>query len=102
MSIRLQRLATDWKTYVAVLAGLGSLLEAITGVFTKLTQLSEGAIHAPVEARWVAVALLAIVATLALFSVLSRRSILLRPERFLVSSDDSRLLVGRDEELNAL
>jgi hypothetical protein len=102
MSIRLQRLATDWKTYLAVLAGLGSLLEAITGVFTKLTQLSEGATHAPVETRWVAVALLAIVATLALFSVLSRRSILLRPERFLVSADDSRLLVGRDEELNAL
>lgn len=102
MSNRSQRLATDWKTYVALLAALASLLEAITGLFTKVAQLSEGAAHLPIETRWIAVALLAVVAVIALLSALSRRSILLRPERFVVSADDPRFLVGRDDDLNAL
>ena len=39
---------------------------------------------------------------LALVAVLGRRSILLRPERFVISADDPEHLVGRDEEVKAL
>jgi energy-coupling factor transporter ATP-binding protein EcfA2 len=102
VSNRIQRLATDWKAYVAVVAGVASLLGAVTDLFTRLSQLSEGARQLPVETRWIAVALLAVVALIALLSALSRQSVLLRPERFGISADDPRFLVGRDDDLNGL
>jgi len=103
MSPRLQRLATDWKT---ALAGLGIAvsagLAAATELVNKLALAIAGVKDLPSEAKWLAAALLAALAVLALVSALGRRSTLLRPERFVISADDPEHLVGRDDEVKAL
>jgi hypothetical protein len=38
VSTPVQRLATDWKTYIALPAGAGMLDEAFTGLFTKFSR----------------------------------------------------------------
>jgi len=102
MIVRLQQLATDWKTYLALIAGLGAIIEALTGVFTKLPALQKAIQDLSSEVRWVTVAVLALVTVMFLYAALSRRSALRKPERFLVSPDDPRYLVGREEHIHAL
>ncbi len=54
------------------------------------------------EARWVVVAVLAVGAAILLYAALSRHSVLRKPERFLVSADNPKYLVGREEHILAL
>ena len=54
------------------------------------------------EARWVVVAVLAVGAAILLYATLSRHSVLRKPERFLVSADNPKYLVGREEHILAL
>jgi hypothetical protein len=102
MSPRIQRLATDWKTYLALLAAVGSGLAALPEFFNKVKDAVRIFRDLPPETRWVAVALLGLLGLVALLAALSRRSVLLRPDRFLISSDDPRHLVGRDQEVKEL
>jgi hypothetical protein len=82
MNPRLQQLATSWNTYLALLAGLGALLGAVTDIFNKVTVLLRD-LGLPLEGRWVVVAALAVSAAILLYAALSRHSVLRKPERFL-------------------
>src|SRR5437016_1181334 len=61
MSARIQRLATDWKLYVALLFGTASAaLSAIPDFFNKVKD-AVAAFHGlPEDARWIAVGLLGV------------------------------------------
>jgi conflict system STAND superfamily ATPase len=102
MSPRLQRLTTDWKTYTGVIAGAVAGLSVATELLDKLAKAVAGVANLPPEMKWLATGLLAALSVLALVAVLGRRSILLRPERLVISADDPKHLVGRDEEVKAL
>jgi hypothetical protein len=102
MNPRLQQLATSWNTYLGLLAGLGALLGAFTDIFNRLTPLHTAFDSLPLEASWVIVAALAVGAAILLYAALSRHSVLRKPERFLVSADNPRYLVGREEHIHAL
>jgi hypothetical protein len=102
MSPRIQRLATDWKTYLALLLGASSGLTAVSELFDKVKGAVKGFVDLPPETRWVAAALLGLLGLVALVAALSRRSVLLRPDRFLISADDPRHLVGREKEVKEL
>src|SRR5438477_5639307 len=102
MSPRLQRLASDWKTYLALVALIGSALTAFSGVFDNLKNAFKAWVALPSEAKWVAVGLLVVVALIAAIGAWSRRSILLRPERFIVRADDPEQLIGRTDEADEL
>ena len=95
MSPRIQRLATDWKTYFALVSAGGSAITAYSGLFDKVKGAIEKWLALPPEAKWVAVALLGLLALFAAIAAWSRRSILLRPDRFIVSADDPEQLIGR-------
>lgn len=102
MSPRLQRLATDWKTYASLITGAGAGLAAATELVNKLALAIAGVKNLPPEAKWLAAGLLATLSVLALWASRSRRSRLLRPDRFVISADDPEHLVGRDEEVKEL
>jgi hypothetical protein len=102
MSPRLQRLATDWNTYAGLIAGAGAGLAAATDVIKAVASAVTEADKLPPEAKWLAAGLLTVLSALFLIAALGRRSILLRPERFVISADEPQHLVGRDEEVKAL
>ena len=100
---RLRPLATDWTTYLVLLSFLGTLLEVITGIFNELATLLTAFHGSPRVARYVTVTSLAIVTMTLLFDALfTRRSILRMPDRFLVSIDDPRYLVEREDYIKVL
>ena len=102
MNPRLKRLAIDWKTYAAVVTGFASVLNASPKFFQQLTDNITALKDLPPQTRWIAVGLLAVLALIWFFAAWSRKSILLRPERFVLSADEERHLVGREEEVRAL
>ena len=53
----------------------------------------------PPEARWFVAAVFLVLTVVLLLATLSRRSVLLKKERFLLSSEDPEHLVGREEEV---
>src|SRR5262245_61018677 len=102
MTPRLQRIAADWKTYVTLLAGVGATLTAFEETFNRFKHTFTWFRDLPAEVRWVAVAVLGFVASTALIAVLKKRSILLRPDRFILSADDPRCLTGREQDTKDL
>ena len=102
MSPRLQRLATDWKTYAGLITAAGAGVAAATDLVNAVASAVGEAVQLPPEAKWLAAGLLAVLSVLALVSALSRRSTLLRPERFVISADDQQHRVGRDDEIERL
>lgn len=102
MNKRLSRFARDWKSYVGMVAGLSSGLTAFTDALDKARGAFAGLRGLPPETRWLAALVLGGLALLALATALSRRSLLLRPERFVVSADEPDHLVGREQEIKAL
>jgi hypothetical protein len=102
MSPRLQRLATDWKTHAGLITGVGAGLAGATGLVEAVAKAVNIADKLPPEAKWLAAGLLAALSVLALISALSRRSTLLRPERFVISAYEPQHLVGRDQEVKEL
>ncbi len=102
MSPRIQRLATDWKTYLALISAGRSAITAYSGLFDKEKGAIEKWLALPPEAKWVAVAFLGLIALFAAIAAWSRRSILLQRDRFIVSADDPEQLVGRTTEVEEL
>ncbi|HBL29915.1 MAG TPA: hypothetical protein DD490_24010 [Acidobacteria bacterium] len=98
MSPRLQKLALDWKAYVTLLGAAATA----TSAFIDLVKALAGSVSAlkdlPPETRWLVTAVLLALTVVSLLATLSRRSVLLKKERFLLSSDDPAHLVGREEE----
>jgi hypothetical protein len=80
MSPRLQRLATDWKTYAGLIAGAIAGLAAATDLVKAVANAITEADKLPPETKWVAAGLLAALSVLALVAGVGRRSILLRPD----------------------
>ncbi|MEI7937662.1 MAG: hypothetical protein WCK27_13315, partial [Verrucomicrobiota bacterium] len=109
MNPRIKRLATDWKTYTGIIAAVVTVMAAAPGFFENLTKGIE-ALHKTFtelhklspDTRWIAVALFVLLTVIALAAAWSRKSVLLRPERFILSADDPRHLVGRDQKVKAL
>lgn len=101
MSPRLKLVLADWKTWAGVAGVLVTLAAAFTEGLDQLAKLLRvEALPEPV--RWVAVGVLALIALSSLISAWSRKSILLRPERFILSPDDPKHLVGREVEIQDL
>jgi hypothetical protein len=101
MPLRWQQFASSWQTYSAILAGSASFIELLTGIITKTLALITAFHGLPSEVRLVVVAVLAIVTVILFRAALSRRSVLRKPERFIVSADDPRYLAGREEHIQA-
>src|SRR5437764_9380813 len=99
MPPRLRHLATDWKTYLGLLAGGSALLVALTNFIDKLKDILKVLGILAWAAEWAIVGSLSFLALLALWAALTRRSILLRPERFLISAADPCHLVRREERV---
>jgi Novel STAND NTPase 1 len=109
MNPRVKRLATDWKTYTGIMTALVSALSAAPEFFEKLTKgtraagsIVTGIKNLPTEGRWIAAGILAVAAVATLLAAWSRKSILLRPERFVLSADEPQHLVGREGEIRDL
>lgn len=99
----MQRLATVWKEIAGgLVTGIGSYLTATSELLDKLTKLLPGFENLLLAAKWLVVGFLAVLTVLCLWSALSRRSTLLRRERFIISADDPQHLVGRDKEVKEL
>lgn len=76
MSPRLQRLATDWKTYACLIAGAIAGLAAATDLVKAVANAITEADKLPPEAKWLAAGLMAALSLLALVSALGHRSTL--------------------------
>jgi membrane protein implicated in regulation of membrane protease activity len=85
-----------------LITGAGAGFAAATELVNKLALAIAGVKNLPPEAKWLAAGLLATLPVLALWASRSRRSRLLRPDRFVISADDPEHLVGRDEEVKEL
>ena len=94
MNPRLQKLTSDWKTYVALLAGAGAAFSAFTELVKKVTEGISALKGLPTEFKWVVAVVLGAVAAFLLIGALSRKSKLIEPKRFLISADDPNHLVG--------
>jgi predicted sugar kinase/membrane protein implicated in regulation of membrane protease activity len=102
MSPRIQRLSSDWKTYVALIGAVSAAITAFTGLFNQFKNSIDALHDLPAQAKWVAALILAALALFLAIAAWSRRSILLRPDRFIVSADDPEQLKGRTIEVEAL
>jgi hypothetical protein len=102
MPPRWQQFANSWQMYVATLAGLGILTEGLTSIFSKTSALQAAFHDLSSEVRWGIVAVLAIVTITLFCAALRRRSVLQKPERFIISAGDPRYLVGREEHIQKL
>ncbi len=102
MSPRLQKLATDWKTYLALLTAAGAASSLLTDVVKKATETFSVLKGLPPEARWLVAGVFLVLTVIFLVGALSRRSILLEPKRFLLSSENPEHLAGREEEVEHL
>ncbi len=96
---RLQKLALDWKTYVALVAAVGMAMSALTATVKGAADTVSVFKGLPTEARWFVAAVFLVLTVVFLLAALSRRSILLEPKRFLLSSENPDHLVGREEEM---
>src|SRR5579871_6090960 len=102
MTPRLQRVATDWKTYLGLIAAAGAALTAFEGFFNHVKSAVKLFDDLPPEARWVAVGVLVLAALIAWVAALGGRSVLQRPDRFILSADDPRCLAGREQDVKDL
>jgi membrane protein implicated in regulation of membrane protease activity len=96
---RLQKLASDWKTYVALVAAAATAMSAFTDLVSKAADTVAGLKSLSPEARWLVAAVFLVLTIVFLLAALSRRSVLLEPKRFLLSSENPEHLVGREEEV---
>jgi hypothetical protein len=96
---RLQKLALDWKTYVALVAAAATAMSAFTDMVSKAADTVSGLKSLSPEARWFVAGVFLVLTVVFLLSALSRRSLLLDPDRFLLSSDNPEHLIGREEEV---
>lgn len=99
---RLQKLASDWKTYVALIAAAATAISAFTDLVSKAAAAVSGLKGLPIEARWFVAGVFLVLTIVFLVAALSRRSVLLDPKRFLLSSENPEHLVGREEEVARL
>jgi hypothetical protein len=107
MDVPLRRFASDWKTLaLAAVAGLTVLLGTLTDLFDAVPKILDSFTRLPREAQYVVGAAIGLAVFGALIYVLiaafSRRSVLLKPERFIISASDPRHLVGREQEVAEL
>ncbi len=96
---RLQKLASDWKTYVALVAAAATAMSAFTDLVSKAADTVSGLKNLSPQARWLVAAVFLVLTIVFLLAALSRRSLLLEPKRFLLSSENPEHLVGREEEV---
>jgi hypothetical protein len=99
---RLQKLALDWKAYVALVAAAGTAMSVLTDTVTKVTSTVSAFKGLPLEARWIVAAVFLVISIVFLVAALRRRSQLREKERFLLSSENPEHLVGREEEVGHL
>jgi len=99
VSPRLQKLALDWKTYIALVAAAATAVSVFTDLVTRLAGTVSAFKSLSPEVRWLVAAVFLALTIIFLLAALSRRSVLLEPKRFLLSSDNPEHLVGREEEV---
>ncbi|MFM8332584.1 MAG: hypothetical protein ACKN9T_12920, partial [Candidatus Methylumidiphilus sp.] len=107
MSPKVRTILTDLSTWLSAL--FGGLAVGWKDLFAQFGDLSQSfyAVLAqqhiePAMANGAVTALFALAAGYALLSALSRRSLLLKPERFIINADDPRHLIGREKEVAGL
>ncbi|MEO1528026.1 MAG: hypothetical protein AAFX06_21555 [Planctomycetota bacterium] len=89
MPIRLRQFLQDWKTYAGMLSGAGAV--ALNWI--------DGFDDLPAPLKWLSICGLAFVTLWALLSSMSRKSTMLRPDRFLITTEKPEELVGRETDL---
>jgi energy-coupling factor transporter ATP-binding protein EcfA2 len=99
---RLQKLASDWKTYVVLLAAAGTAISTLSATVSGVGDAVKIFKDLPPEALWALAGVFLVIAILALASALSRHSILREPQQFLLSPENPQHLAGREEEVRKL
>jgi len=99
---RLQKLASDWKTYVALLAAAGTAISTLSATVSGVGDAVKVFKGLPPEALWALAGVFLVIAIVALASALSRHSILREPQQFLLSPENPQHLAGREEEVRKL